>query len=163
MNVQRLSVGLLGSGCLLAVGLLAGAGAASAAVPSSVGASWVGQAGSTFGSTGLAQSGSFARYSVAGSVSGLSWPLATSWPQSAPGSRKLASVRALVSPCPPDSWQPPLFSPSLPSSPYPSCDPASYQGEVVRAVVDLRDTLSYGLGLLLLTNGATMVLLMARK
>jgi hypothetical protein len=37
-----------------------------------------------------------------------------------------------------------------------------YQAEVVQAVVDLRDTLVYGLGLILLVSSASMVLLMRR-
>jgi len=37
-----------------------------------------------------------------------------------------------------------------------------YQVEVVQALGDLRDVLVYGLGLLLLTSAASMVLLMRR-
>jgi len=37
-----------------------------------------------------------------------------------------------------------------------------YQVEVVQALGDLRDVLAYGLGLLLLTSAASMVLVMRR-
>lgn len=64
--------------------------------------------------------------------------------------------------CDPSTWQEPSFSPSSPQLPYPACDPALYQAEVVQALGDLRDVLAYGLGLLLLTSAASMVLLMRR-
>lgn len=64
--------------------------------------------------------------------------------------------------CDPSTWSEPSFSPSSPQSPYPACDPALYQVEVVQALGDLRDVLAYGLGLLLLTSAASMVLVMRR-
>jgi hypothetical protein len=161
VSVRRLLVGLIGAYGLVACGLLAGAEASSAAVPAAAGATWLSPAGSTFDSPVRALSGLSPRLaqgfvgerSLALSASSLarSSTVFTRW---ASGYRSLA--------CDPSTWAESSFSPSLPVSPYPLCDPASYQVEVVQAVVDLRDVLVYGLGLLILTSAASMVLLMRR-
>jgi hypothetical protein len=164
VNVRRLLLGLACAYGVCAAGILAGSETASAAVPGSVGASWLSQS-STFasmsGSPVLVRNGSLQASGPVRSVASSWSSLATSWPQSSTVLTKWASAFP-ASGCDPSTWSEPQFSPSFPYSPYPVCDPALYQAEVVQAVVDLRDTLVYGLGLILLVSSASMVLLMRR-
>ena len=109
----------------------------------------------------LGQSGSSPRSAPVWSAASSSLSLATFYAPSSTASLVWASGLAALG-CNPSTWSEPPFSPSSPLSPYPGCDPASYQVEVVQALGDLRDVLVYGLGLLLLTSAASMVLLMRR-
>lgn len=154
-------MGLAGAYGVLACGVLAGAETSSAAVPSAAGASWVSpvvlmSAGREPNLNGLSLAS--ARGSSAGSWSSSA---ASSFGPSSVASAGWVSTLA-QSGCDPSTWSEPSFSPSSPQSPYPACDPALYQVEVVQALGDLRDVLVYGLGLLLLTSAASMVLLMRR-
>lgn len=160
--LRRLQLGCVGAGCVLAVGVLAASPAEAVEVPGAAGASWLRPVAALMSDTHEPR------------VSG-SWDRSS--PDSVPGSSVSSSASSFVpsftdsgawasylpaSGCDPSSYSEPSFSPGSPQSPYPSCDPASYQVEVVQAVTDLRDVLAYGLGLILLTTAATMVLT-ARK
>lgn len=161
MNVRRLLVGLAGAYGLLAFGLLAGAQTSSAAVPAAAGASWLSQAALTSAGhvpnlNGLSPASARALSAASSSLSS-----ATFFAPSSKASTGWVSNLA-ASGCDPSTWSEPPFSPSSPQLAWPACDPALYQAEVVQALVDLRDVLAYGLGLLLLTSAASMVLLMRR-
>jgi hypothetical protein len=161
MSVRRLLVGLACAYGLLAGGVLAGAETASAALPGSAGASWLSQPALMSGGRVLSLNGSSPRWARASSPVSSSASSGTFSARSFGASGQWVSSLA-TSGCDPSTWSEPGFSPLGPSLPYPACDPASYQVEVVQAVQDLRDVLVYGLGLLLLTSAASMVLLMRR-
>lgn len=161
MNVRRILLGLAGAYGLLAAGLLAGSQTAPAAVPAPAGASWVSPAALTSGGRAPNLNGSSPVSARASSAASSSSSSASSFPQSFTASGAWAST-LVQSVCDPSTWLEPPFSPSSPQLPYPGCDPNNYQAEVVQALGDLRDVLVYGLGLLLLTSSASMVLLMRR-
>lgn len=67
--------------------------------------------------------------------------------------------------CPPSAYSPSPWDVWQPSSPVSSCDPATYPSAVVLALVELRDTVALGSGLLsmLLAAQLTATIVLLRR
>lgn len=65
--------------------------------------------------------------------------------------------------CPESEYTGSPWSPGSPVSPVPSCAPESYPVPVVLALVEIRDLIAFGFGVLTILSASTMVLIWSRS